>query len=651
MATTPTQNPVPSESAVDLKFNAGKIDEFVTSFLLKYTDRFGIDHLTIEGLKDIVDRSIKAFGFITIDSFEDGATLTNSSQVLRWESNGEYYRWDGSFPKVVPSGSTPATSGGIGDGAWLSVGDAVLRNQLFSTSGSNLVGYNDTETYGSNTVGNKLHNLSELTENKFSNREIVITDAPYNAVGDYNPATNTGTDNTAAIQAAVNACPIGGCVVIPTGRFRITDAIRITKPMTIKGYSPGSFVNALGGSMIAQSNTTKNAFTMVASTANYAFSQYGIIDVHFADLTITGPSLASKAVIGIGVDTTINSGDFHIRGFTYSNVHIRYFKVAVQLAGIAYLNNFYGGTMTWCDNGLVCAKATASDVGGQTRMFGTSITQMISTCVSFFEDSQSGELSVFGCTLSESQYGIRANAWASISVYGSMFESLTNEASNGAGIYIDINSANPSTGGNRVITGNHFLSNNKDIWFNKTSSGGALGGFNCSAYIDANKFESSSSIVITVPSGHLGIDSDSFVIGAANTGVNNGAFDPSQIVGLLYAHKIKNRRVVYRLTFGASGTNSYILPLGMVVTKARAYLTIGSGGATIINIGDPALINRYMAINAQTQVVNTFVNWTETVPQTGVFDIYTKQLQITTTAGWLGSTGVFEIEGYIPQNL
>ncbi|CNJ80653.1 GDSL-like Lipase/Acylhydrolase [Yersinia intermedia] len=158
MATTPTQNPVPSESPRDLKFNAGKIDEFVTSFVLTYTDRLGRDHLTIEGLKDLIERAIKAFGFITMDSFEDGATLDNSSQVLRWESNGEYYRWDGSFRKVVPAGSTPATSGGIGTGAWVSVGDAALRGQLLSPVGASLIG-----TSSGNTVQQELDDRLKIT--------------------------------------------------------------------------------------------------------------------------------------------------------------------------------------------------------------------------------------------------------------------------------------------------------------------------------------------------------------------------------------------------------------------------------------------------------------------------------------------------------
>ena len=128
MATTPTQLPVPSEKPQDLKFNAGKIDEFVTSMGWTYTDRFGVKHYTIEGLKHIAEQAISAFGYITMDSFEDGATLTLPNQVLRWKSNGEYYRWDGVYPKSVAAGSTPDSSGGIGNDKWLSVGAAALAS-------------------------------------------------------------------------------------------------------------------------------------------------------------------------------------------------------------------------------------------------------------------------------------------------------------------------------------------------------------------------------------------------------------------------------------------------------------------------------------------------------------------------------------------
>lgn len=141
MATTPTNKPIPSEDPRDLKFNAGKIDEVVTSDAHYYTDRFGKRRWTIAGFQYTAEEAIRNYGYITMDSFEDGATLTLPNQTLRYEANGEYYRWDGVLPKTVAAGSTPSTTGGVGLGSWVSVGDASLRTMLSSHSGSTMVGY------------------------------------------------------------------------------------------------------------------------------------------------------------------------------------------------------------------------------------------------------------------------------------------------------------------------------------------------------------------------------------------------------------------------------------------------------------------------------------------------------------------------------
>lgn len=140
MATQPTQNPVPSESARDLKFNAGKIDEFVTSLALRYTDRFGNQHYTIEGLRQLAQEAISGFGWVLKQSFEDGSTLTLPNDALLWRSNGEYYRWSGALPKTVPSGSTPESTGGVGQGAWIGIGDAALKTMLASSTGASMIG-------------------------------------------------------------------------------------------------------------------------------------------------------------------------------------------------------------------------------------------------------------------------------------------------------------------------------------------------------------------------------------------------------------------------------------------------------------------------------------------------------------------------------
>lgn len=138
MSTIPTQNPVPSEAARDLKFNSGKIDEFVTSNNHFYTDRFGKKHYTIDGINYLSKQAMQNYGYITKKSFESGNTIINPNDVLLWESNGEYYRWDGELPKVVSAGSTPESAGGIGGGKWVGVGDASLRGEMLSPSSQHI---------------------------------------------------------------------------------------------------------------------------------------------------------------------------------------------------------------------------------------------------------------------------------------------------------------------------------------------------------------------------------------------------------------------------------------------------------------------------------------------------------------------------------
>lgn len=94
-----------------------------------------------------IAESIKAsgkIGYITRRSFEKGFNIITWNEVLLWEEDGDYYRWDGTLPKNVPAGSTPETSGGIGVGAWVSVGDASLRSHLASKLGYSLIGELDS---------------------------------------------------------------------------------------------------------------------------------------------------------------------------------------------------------------------------------------------------------------------------------------------------------------------------------------------------------------------------------------------------------------------------------------------------------------------------------------------------------------------------
>lgn len=170
MTTQPTNLPVPSESPRDLKFNAGKIDEFVTSLVNTYVDRFGNEHYTIEGLRWLAQQAIAQYGWILIDSFQDGADITLPNQALRDEDTGEYYRWDGALPKHVDAGSTPSSSGGVGVGAWVGIGDASLRAMLATSAGAGMIGALDSDgnattvQAGMDSVNGKLTSINSGLE-------------------------------------------------------------------------------------------------------------------------------------------------------------------------------------------------------------------------------------------------------------------------------------------------------------------------------------------------------------------------------------------------------------------------------------------------------------------------------------------------------
>ena len=89
-------------------------------------------------------RSLAEAGITLVSgSFEEGATANSSTDAVWHISGGQCYTWDGAFPKAVPADSTPTSTGGVGTGAWVSVGNASLRNELTSSKGFTLIGGRD----------------------------------------------------------------------------------------------------------------------------------------------------------------------------------------------------------------------------------------------------------------------------------------------------------------------------------------------------------------------------------------------------------------------------------------------------------------------------------------------------------------------------
>ncbi|EPH2676678.1 glycosyl hydrolase family 28-related protein [Enterobacter cloacae] len=256
MATQPTNLPVPSESPRDLKFNAGKIDEFVTSLVNTYVDRFGNEHYTIEGLRWLAQQAIAQYGWILIDSFQDGADITLPNQALRDEDTGEYYRWDGALPKHVDAGSTPSSSGGVGVGAWVGIGDASLRAMLATSAGAGMIGALDSDG-NATTVQNAIGHYRAYTVKKRLDEELSV-----GAIAGVDP---TGaTDSTAALNGFFSLLNTNGTrttIRIPAGTYLTTGLTINNTSLVIKGAGEYPYGASTTKIKAAAANTTLMTFT------------------------------------------------------------------------------------------------------------------------------------------------------------------------------------------------------------------------------------------------------------------------------------------------------------------------------------------------------------------------------------------------------
>lgn len=328
MATVPTNNPIPSEDPRDLKFNAGKIDEVVTSDAHYYTDRFGVRRWTIAGFQYTAEEAIRNYGYITMDSFEDGATLTLPNQTLRYEATGEYYRWDGEFPKTVPAGSAPDSTGGIGLGAWVSVGDASLLARLKSNSageGASLVTFEN---------GNSVESLSDNDGAKN------IGSGKRNLLGRNNDIKHSGDFST--LQAAVDASLPKNDLLISPGEY--------TEKVTIGNAQ----LKGVGGAVVLKTPADfTNTVQVNLSTPHWQFRHSG------------GFAIDGSGTTG-GVGISFDPSDQYSGRHNFSDLYIHNINKAIQKPSGNIGNTWRNIGVSTCDWGYYAVSGSEMNCGADT---------------------------------------------------------------------------------------------------------------------------------------------------------------------------------------------------------------------------------------------------------------------------------------------
>ena len=152
-------------------------------------------------------RSYAEAGFTLVDgSFEEGGTLTSTSDVLLHKASGIVYSGPigsvaaGTDPTLVGSGYVPCT-------------DVALRRELAGNGGAGLVAFKRAGL--ANTIASNL-------EKRLSTGALWLSDY----------AVAESTDHTLGVQRMFDDCPAGGAVHFDFPA-KISDEIRISKPVTI----------------------------------------------------------------------------------------------------------------------------------------------------------------------------------------------------------------------------------------------------------------------------------------------------------------------------------------------------------------------------------------------------------------------------------
>lgn len=295
MTTFNTGNTIGSTDARDRADNSENLDLAVNSLAQTFVDRLGVTRDTLEGI-------YQKSAYYRAGTFDAGYTLTNNRQTLAY-GNIEY-SWSGTFPKVVSTGSTPATSGGIGINAWVDRTQDTLRGELTNggtsiddlsklntNQGAGIVGFTVSQAYAEGTAGKKLQQV------------VSVEDFDIAPSLDWTPAF-------AAAFAYLNANGNGGVVTIKNGkRYPIETDMHVPEFCRIKGN---------GFTAASHSNLTNLLGTIPGLIVNTAASitLYGSASLHDVAVLrkgLVGFENSTSAFAGTGIKTAEGYDDQTIK--------------------------------------------------------------------------------------------------------------------------------------------------------------------------------------------------------------------------------------------------------------------------------------------------------------------------------------------------
>ena len=344
-----TGNPVPSSALEDMADNAQTFDALVTKTEGTTTDRLGVT-------RRVFQQILMDMGFQPLSgSFQTGATITARNQTLYDEVSHVFYSWGGTIPKTVPAGSTPATSGGIGAGAWVDRTDLMLRSDInivqkrfacvddMINDSTLTVGkivetigyYNDwLSTSSKSKGGNRYEIVAEETGTADTGSFINLTNGLqakglfttiHNAY-QFGLVANGSTDDSECINAYMDFCATKGesLCALPRGRIGIRGTVYLKQGTSLSGvskyetelvfYASGE-IYLYGTPTEAKGSLTIERIGLIESesTSNIRCNLKYISNIRFIDCVIYNINMTASGVRDFWIkDSKMHGGDLLI---------------------------------------------------------------------------------------------------------------------------------------------------------------------------------------------------------------------------------------------------------------------------------------------------------------------------------------------------
>lgn len=235
-----------------------------------------------------------------------------------------------------------------------------------------------------------------LTKVSFS----MIQASPVNVM-DFGAKGDASTDDTAAIQAAINSLTsatfTGGILFFPPGFFVVSSALTITKGISVlgSGIGAGTGTGNSGGTVIRNTSTTGDVFTVSCAD--------GVIFENFViDATVT--KVANTA--GIRLQGSSGSGSVNKRS-KLEKLKISNMYDAVVFDGASDVVIHACDILDYINIGVYSKQTGATDAG-QSLIHGCVIwDQNVGTSQACIRYNKGGDLKIVGNKLLGSQYGFR----------------------------------------------------------------------------------------------------------------------------------------------------------------------------------------------------------------------------------------------------